>query len=282
MKMKLMLNDLIRMLNQDIGFEDITTRALIPPGLEIKARIVANQEGVVAGVELVSNLLKEFSLTVTVLKNDGEDLEVGYTVLEIEGEAASILTLERTVLNLLMMMSGVATTTSQMVREAKKRNPRVVLASTRKTTPGLQFWEKNAVRLGGGDTHRYRLDDAVLIKDNHLALVGDVKTAVERARKYAGFTKKVEIEVETLDDALTAVKAGADIVMLDNMSPEDIKLVLKTLETEQIREKALIEVSGGINPHNISEYAETGVDIISSGYITHSAGVLDLSLEIIS
>jgi nicotinate-nucleotide pyrophosphorylase (carboxylating) len=280
--MKIIIDHLIRMLHEDIGFEDTTTRALIQPGLEIKARIVSNQEGVAAGVDVVSAILREFSLAVSVVKEDGEDLKIGDIVLEIKGDARSILTLERTVLNLLMRMSGIATVTSRMVQEARKTNPEIIVAGTRKTTPGLQFWEKEAVRLGGGDTHRYRLDDAVLIKDNHLALVGDVENAIKKARRYASFTKKIEIEVENLEDALKAVNAGAEIVMLDNMSIADIKLVLEALEVKKIRERVLIEASGGINLDNIAEYAETGVDVISSGYITHSAGVLDMSLEIIS
>lgn len=274
------LEYLIKMLDQDIGFEDTTTQALIQPGLKIKARIISNQEGIVAGVDLVSRLFREFSLTVLTIKKDGEDLKPGDTVMEIEGEARSILTLERTVLNLLMRMSGIATMTSHMVKTAKNINPEIIIAGTRKTTPGLQFWEKEAVRLGGGDTHRYRLDDAVLIKDNHLTLFDDVARAVEKARNYASFTKKIEIEVENLEDALIAANAGVEIIMLDNMNTDEIKHVLKALEERKIRDKVIIEVSGGINPENITEYAETGVDVISSGYITHSAGILDMSLEI--
>jgi len=279
--MKIVVDDLIKMLEKDIGFEDITTKALIQPDLEIKARIVSNQGGVVAGVDLVSALIREFSLSASIIKGDGEELKAGHTVMEIKGKAQSILILERTVLNLLMKMSGIATVTNDMVQEARKTNPEVIVAGTRKTTPGMQFWEKEAIRLGGGDTHRYRLDDAVLIKDNHLSLVGDVEKAVKMARKYASFTKKIEIEVENLEDVLTAANAGADIIMLDNMGIDDIKLVLESMEVENLRRKVLIEVSGGITPDNIAEYAETGVDIISSGYITHSAGVLDMSLEII-
>ncbi len=188
--------------------------------------------------------------------------------------------MERTVLNILMRMSGIATITSMMVSEAKKVNPRIIVAGTRKTTPGLQFMEKDAIRLGGGDTHRYRLDDCVLIKDNHLALVGDVKGAVEKAREYVSFTKKIEVEVENLDDAIIAANSGVDIIMLDNMNFNDIELVLAALEKKGCRDKVLIEVSGGINLNNIAEYAETRVDIISSGYITHSATALDMSLEI--
>ncbi len=276
-----MINDIIRMLYQDIGFEDITTKALIPPDLEIKARIVSKDDGIAAGVSLVSTLLKEFSLTIAVQKEDGSELKAGDSIMELNGNACSILTLERTVLNLLMRMSGIATITSKMVDEAEKINPSVIVAGTRKTTPGLQFFEKDAIRLGGGDTHRYRLDDCVLIKDNHLALVGDVKVAVEKAREYVSFTKKIEVEVDNLDDAIIAADSGVDIIMLDNMDFEDIKLVLSALEVEGFRDEVLIEVSGGINLNNIAEYAETGADIISSGYITHSAQALDMSLEIV-
>jgi len=275
------INNIIQTLDQDIGFEDITTKALIPSDLDIKARILSNDNGIAAGVSLISNLLKKFSLTVEVEKEDGEYLKTGDTVITLNGNACSILTLERTVLNILMRMSGIATLTSMMVIEARKVNPKIIVAGTRKTTPGLQFMEKEAIRLGGGDTHRYRLDDCVLIKDNHLALVGDVKVAVEKAREYVSFTKKIEVEVENLDDAIIAANSGVDIIMLDNMNFHDIELVLTALETEGCRDNVLVEVSGGINLNNIAEYAETCVDIISSGYITHSANALDMSLEII-
>jgi len=164
-----------------------------------------------------------------------------------------------------------------MIREV---NPAIIVAGTRKTTPGLQFFEKNAVRVGGGDTHRYRLDDEVLIKDNHLALVGSVKEAVQRARKHASFTKKIEVEAETLDQAVEAAQVGADIVLLDNMSPKGVEIVLSALKDKGLRDKVLVEVSGGINPDNILLYAKLEVDVISTGYITHSAPSLDLSLEV--
>ena len=201
--------------------------------------------------------------------------------MELDGDAGTILSVERTVLNILMRMSGIATTTSNLISRVNEKNPNIRVAATRKTTPGLQLFEKEAVKIGGGDTHRYRLDDCVLIKDNHIALVGDVKTCVENARNYASFTKKIEIEVENIKDALEASIAGADIVMLDNMSPEEVKNVIKALENKNLRENILVEVSGGINPDNIEYYADTGIDIISTGYITHSVPSLDLSLEII-
>ncbi len=278
--MKKDLRDLTNMLNQDIGFEDITTQALIDRDLQVKAKIITRQDGVVAGAELLSYLLGEFGITTSNVKNDGTDLKTGDIVMEMDGKAQAILTMERTILNLLMRMSGIATQTSQMVEKAREGNSNILVSATRKTTPGMQFWEKEAVRIGGGDTHRYRLDDAVLIKDNHLALVGDVETAICKARVYASFTKKIEIEVESLEDAIQAAEARADIIMLDNMQVDEIEKVLNSLKERDLRDNVLIEISGGVTPDNIAEYAKTGVDIISSGYLTHSVVVLDMSLEI--
>lgn len=275
------ISDLTRILNEDIGFDDITTRALIEPGLKVKAKIVTKQDGLAAGTGVISSFLEEMGIKVQSVKKDGDALKAGDTVVEMDGEAETILATERTVLNLLMRMSGIATLTSQMVEKARNTNPGIRVAATRKTTPGLQFWEKEAVRIGGGDTHRYRLDDAVLIKDNHLQLVGDVEVAVRKAREYASFTKKIEIEVENLKDALTATEAGADIIMLDNMQVNEVESVIEVFKEKGIRDKVLIEVSGGISPDNIAEYAGTGVDIVSSGFITHSVGALDMSLEIL-
>lgn len=274
------LKELYRFLDQDIGFEDLTTRALIEPDLRTKARIMSKQDGVLAGIDIVSIILHEYKINIIEKKDDGAELNSGDIILELEGDAATILTLERTLLNLLMRMSGIATVTSQMVKKARSTNPDVIVAGTRKTTPGLQFWEKQAIRIGGGDTHRYCLDDAVLIKDNHLALVGDVDLAIKKAKDYASFTKKIEIEVENLDDAIKSAQSGADIIMLDNMQVEEIETVIEAMNHENLKDKILIEISGGINPDNIGEYAKTGVNVISSGYITHSAGVLDMSLEI--
>jgi nicotinate-nucleotide pyrophosphorylase (carboxylating) len=281
MTMNHIKNPIVQMLDQDIGFEDLTTNALIPPDLQIKVKITFKQDGIAAGVDLAASIFREFSLMVSQKKQDGENVNNGEVILEVEGDARTILTLERTVLNLIMRLSGIATLTSHLVKKAKNVKSEVIVAGTRKTTPGLQFLEKEAIKAGGGDTHRYRLDDCVLIKDNHLALVGDVKTAVERAKKYASFTKKIEVEVENLEDAVSAVKAGVDIVMLDNMAVSEVKKVLSTLDAEGLRDKVLIEVSGSIKLDNIAEYAETGVDIISTGFITHSAPSIDMSLDIV-
>lgn len=275
-----MTYDLKKIVFNDLGFEDITTRALIPAGMQVKGQIISKEEGIVAGVKLAVEIFTEFGVETKIMKNDGEKIKKDQVIMELSGDPHNILSLERTVLNLMMRMSGIATLTSKLVELVKNVNPDVIVAGTRKTTPGLQFFEKDAIRSGGGDTHRYRLDDGILIKDNHLALVGDVAEAVSRARKYASFTKKIEIEVENTDETLQAARAGADIIMLDNMTPEEVMNVLSVLEKEKLRGNIIIEVSGGINPENIVDFAKTGVDVISTGYMTHSARSLDLSLEL--
>jgi nicotinate-nucleotide pyrophosphorylase (carboxylating) len=276
----IMRQDLARLVYEDIGFEDLTTQALIPPSMRIRGRIVAQEEGVVAGLELALSIFREFSIQTSLKKQEGDLVVPREVLMELEGDARSILSVERTVLNLLMRMSGIATLTHSLIKMVREVNPTLIVAGTRKTTPGLQFFEKNAVRVGGGDTHRYRLDDEVLIKDNHLALVGSVTEAVEKARKHASFTKKIEVEAETLDQAIEAAQARADIVLLDNMSPEEVEKVLSALKDKGLRDKVVVEVSGGINPDNIMAYAKLEVEVISTGYITHSAPSLNLSLEV--
>ncbi len=276
--MKYDVREIIKMVYQDIGFEDITTKALIPPDKLIKAKIISREKGILSGIDLVNNIFQEFSINTSIKKHDGEKLAEDDIIMEIDGDASTILSVERTVLNILMRMSGISTITAMLI---EKVNNNVIIAGTRKTTPGLQFLEKEAIRVGGGDTHRFRLDDCILIKDNHIAIVGSVKEAVEMAKGYVSFTKKVEVEVESTKDALEAAMAGADIIMLDNMNPDEIRNVLNALENKGLRNKILIEVSGGINPDNIVDYVKTGVDVISTGYITHSARSLDMSLEII-
>lgn len=275
-----MRQSLSKLVYEDIGFEDLTTRALIPPGLAVDGRIIAKEEGILAGIELADDIFHEFSVETSILRYNGQNLGAGQVIMEVSGDPRNILSVERTVLNLLMRMSGIATLTKKMHDKAKSANSEIILAGTRKTTPGLQFFEKDAIRSGGGDTHRYRLDDCVLIKDNHLALVGDVAEVVKRAKKYVSFTKKIEIEVETMDGALQAARSGVDIIMLDNMPIKDILKVLSALNEQGLRDKVIVEVSGGINPDNIEDYAKTGVDVISTGYLTHSAKSLDMSLEI--
>jgi nicotinate-nucleotide pyrophosphorylase (carboxylating) len=277
--MKHDVNEIIGMIYQDIGFEDITTNALIAPDTMIKAHIICGEAGILSGLDLVRTIFQEFSIKSTPMKMDGNKINAQDILMEIEGDARTILSVERTVLNLLMRMSGIATITSNLIMSVRDNEMDTIIAGTRKTTPGLQFYEKEAIRIGGGDTHRFRLDDCILIKDNHIALVGDVKTALKMAKAYASFTKKIEIEVENIEDALAAAVTGVDIIMLDNMDPWEVRNVISALEKRNLRNNILIEVSGGINPDNIIEYAETGVDIISTGYITHSVKSLDMSLE---
>jgi nicotinate-nucleotide pyrophosphorylase (carboxylating) len=271
---------LSKLVYDDIGFEDLTTRALIPPGLAIDGQIIAKEQGILAGIELAADIFHEFSVETSILRYNGQKLKAGQVIMEVSGDPRNILSVERTVLNLLMRMSGIATLTKEMLDKAKRANSEVIVAGTRKTTPGLQFFEKDAIRSGGGDTHRYRLDDCVLIKDNHLAIVGDVAEVVKRAKNYVSFTKKIEIEVETMDGALQAARSGVDIIMLDNMPIKNILNVLSALKEQGFRDKIMVEVSGGVNLENIEEYANTGVDVISTGYLTHSARSLDMSLEI--
>lgn len=277
----IIMRDILRqMVYEDIGFEDITTNALIPEGTEAKGRIIAKEDGIIAGIDSINALFNEFGIETIIYKQDGDKVKTGVSVLEIKGDTRLILSLERTALNLLMRMSGIATLTFNTLNSIRKVNDKVTLACTRKTTPLLQFLEKKAVKTGGGDTHRFRLDDCVLIKDNHIEMVGSIEDAVNKAKNNVSFTKKIEIEVESLNDAVSAINSGADIVMLDNMGPDEVNEVLYSLECMNLRDKVLIEASGGINPQNIVEYAKTGVDIISTGYLIHSAKALDLSLEI--
>ncbi|MFX0096257.1 MAG: carboxylating nicotinate-nucleotide diphosphorylase [Candidatus Hodarchaeota archaeon] len=271
----------IHALNEDVGFGDITTEILIGDE-QGKARIVAEELGVLAGIREAKTLFEQMGLEVTLKMNDGDRVEKkGATVMIIEGSAKAILTCERTALNFLMRMSGIATAIHETIEKAKKINPGIRIAVTRKTAPLLRYFDKRAAEIGGGDTHRFRLDDCILIKDNHLTLVGDVETAITIARTKASFSKKVEIEVENTKDCLRAAKAKADIIMLDNMKPNQIRQTIIELRDQGLREKVIIEASGGITFENVDEYAATGVDVISMGSLTHSVKALSLSLELI-
>lgn len=268
-------------LNEDIGFADITTEYLIVSDSVSKANIVARQNCVIAGCDIACEIFKAHGLDFKLFKEDGDELSKDDIILTVEGSTSSILTLERTVLNYMMHLSGIATLSSKLNNKVKKINPNVTLAGTRKTTPGLQKFEKKAMYLAGIDTHRFKLDDCVLIKDNHISAVGSVLEALKKAKSNASFTKKIEIEVETLEDALIVANEGVDIIMLDNMSPDDIKNVIEVFKSKNLRDNFIIEASGGINEENIEEYAKTGVDVISLGLLSHSAKAVDLSLEII-
>jgi len=266
-------------LKEDLGHGDVTD-LLVMDGTVIEAEIVAKESGVLAGLEEVKLLLEEFGLKTEKLKEDGDRLKKGEAILRVIGDARTILALERTVLNFLCRMSGIATLTAKLVEMVRKAGFKTIIACTRKTAPGLEYFDKKAVRIGGGDTHRLHLDDMILVKDNHIKVVGSVSEAIKRAKEKASFSKKIEVEVSNLAEALEAARVGADIIMLDNFTPAQIKETLLQLEKEGLRSKVLVEASGGINEDNVVEFASTGVDILSIGMLTHSAKALDLSLEV--
>jgi nicotinate-nucleotide pyrophosphorylase (carboxylating) len=267
------------MLAEDLGRGDVTSEALVPPDVRVKAEIVAKQAGTLAGVNEASAVFREVKVRPRALKSDGSPVRPGDVVMRLDGPARGVLSAERVALNLLMRMSGIATATYEMLKRARKKNPKVVVAATRKTAPLLTLFDKRAVQVAGGEPHRYRLDDFILIKDNHLKLVGSVAGAVRQARS-GKRSKKVEVEVNNPKDAREAAEAGANIVMLDNMRPADVKRAVKALEETGLRDKVVVEVSGGIDPSNIGQYAAAGADVVSSSYMTVRAPALDMSLEI--
>jgi nicotinate-nucleotide pyrophosphorylase (carboxylating) len=271
----------LEFLKEDIPFWDTTTDAIIPKNIAVRAQVIAKQSGVVACVEDVAYFLKRLGLEVKELAKDGDIVNRGAQVLEIVGDARTVLVVERTILNILMHCSGVATEVRKLVDIVKRFNPRIRVAATRKTLPGLRYFEKKAVAVGGGDTHRLSLSDAILIKDNHVRIVKSVEEAVKLAKERASFAHKVEVEVSTIEDAIKAAEAGADIVMLDNMPPQEVAKVVEELRKRGLRDRIVIEVSGGVTAENIAEYAKLDIDVISCGYITLSARALDMSLEIV-
>ena len=275
-----LIDKFIEWVKEDAPYGDLTTELLIPRNTIVEAKVIAKSNGVVACVDELSHILIKLGIKTIVSKHDGDQVSVGEEVLVLYGNAHKILLFERTLLNILMHCSGVATATRKAVEAVKKVNPKVRIAATRKIMPGLRLLVKKAVEAGGGDTHRYGLSDMVLIKDNHLKIIGDVERAVKLARERVSFSKKIEVEVESVEDAVKAASAGADIIMLDNFKPEDVGKVIEELQKRGLREKVLVEVSGGITLDNIIEYARHDIDIISLGWITHSAPALDLSLEI--
>src|SRR5712691_2681084 len=269
-----------KFLDEDIGHGDITTDALVDPAVKATGTVVCKERAVVAGLFESLILLKLLGCEGKPKVRDGQEVPAGTIILEVKGSGSALLKVERVLLNLLSHMSGVATATAELVNIAKKNGGSTRIACTRKTLPGLRYFEKRAVELAGGDTHRLRLDDAVLIKDNHLALAGSITETVRRAKAKVSFTKKVEVEATTPDQAVEAAHAEADIVLLDNMTPSEVKKSVSLLEARKLRDHLLIEVSGGITRENLASYIKTGVDVISVGAITHSAKAIDMSLEL--
>ena len=280
--MRLNPSDLFKLagdfLAEDVGRGDITTEAVVLPGVRARGRFIAKQELVVAGLEVADAVFAvlDSSVEIEAFVTDGDRVRAGEVFARVDGPAEVLLMAERTALNLLQHLSGIATLTRAFVEAIAGTRAQIV--DTRKTLPGLRMLQKYAVLVGGGRNHRFGLDDGILIKDNHIALAGSVRTAIERARKHAGHMHKIEVEVSTMDDLREALEARADIIQLDNMSPELVREAVRL-----IREQApdvLVEASGGITLEHVRAYAEAGVDFISIGALTHSAPAADISLKL--
>jgi len=273
---RIMLEPLVRAaLLEDLGRAgDLTTDAIVPVGLKVKTVLVAREQGVIAGLDLarLAFELIDPQISVRIERRDGADVAPGDVIATIAGPAAGILTAERTALNFLGHLSGIASATASIV--AAVRDYKAAIVCTRKTTPGLRSVEKYAVRAGGGGNHRFGLDDAVLIKDNHLAIAGGVAEALRRARAGVGHLVKIELEVDTLDQLGEALEQGVDAVLLDNMSPDTLAKAVAL-----VAGRAVTEASGRITPATAPAVAASGIDLISIGWLTHSAPVLDIGLD---
>ncbi|CAN5387302.1 carboxylating nicotinate-nucleotide diphosphorylase [soil metagenome] len=263
-------------LAEDLGRAgDLTTAATIPGDHRSSGAVIAREPGRIAGLEPSTRVFGMVSSAVTVDRAvaDGEDVEAGTVLAAVSGPTRALLVGERTCLNLLGRLSGIATATADMVRRVEGTGARIV--DTRKTTPGLRALEKYAVRCGGGVNHRFGLDDAVLIKDNHIAAVGSVSAAIERVRSNVGHLVSVEVEVDTLDQLAEALQAGVDAVLCDNMPLDMLRAAVKMVDG-----RCTVEASGGITPDTVRSVAETGVDLISAGFLTHSVRQLDVAFDL--
>ncbi len=272
------LHYLLRFIEEDAPWGDATSDAVVPD-VVCRARILAKASGTVAGLAEARALFEHYGVTVLQRTADGRAVAAGAVLCDLEGNARSILLVERTALNIVGRMSGIATKTRSCVEQARSVSPEIRIAGTRKTAPGLRLLDKKAVLLGGGDPHRFTLSDAVLIKDNHLALV-PVAEAVGKARE-ASLYRKVEVEVESIGDAVAAAEAGADILLLDNMNPATVRETIDRLAARGLRQGVVIEISGGVTEATLTDYARAGADVISMGALTHSVENFDVSLEIV-
>ena len=273
--MKMQADQLIRMaLQEDITSEDVSTNAVMPTATRGTVDLIAKEDGVVAGLEIYARVFKilDEKTEIELHCKDGDEVKKGELMATVTGDIRVLLSGERVTLNYLQRMSGIATYTRQVAKLLEGSN--VTLLDTRKTTPNCRVFEKYAVRVGGGHNHRYNLSDGVLLKDNHIGAAGSVAKAVKMAKAYAPFVRKIEIEVETLDQVKEAVEAGADIIMLDNMTPEVMKQAVELIDG-----RAQTECSGNITKENIQKIREIGVDFVSSGALTHSAPILDISMK---
>ena len=273
--MKMQADKLIRMaLEEDITSEDVSTNAVMPGEVKGTVDLIAKEDGIIAGLDVYARVFQILDEKTEISCNvkDGDSVKKGDLLGTVTGDIRVLLSGERVALNYLQRMSGIATYTNQVSKLLE--GSKVTLLDTRKTTPNCRVFEKYAVRVGGGCNHRYNLSDGVLLKDNHIGAAGSVAKAVAMAKEYAPFVRKIEIEVESMDQVKEAVEAGADIIMLDNMTPEMMKEAV-----ELIAGRAQTECSGNITKENIAKILETGVDFVSSGALTHSAPILDISMK---
>jgi len=267
--------ELKRFLDEDVGKGDITSKLLQKK--RINAKIITREDAVIAGVRFAKEIFSLKKCKVQIKKKDGSRAKPNQTILEINGNAGDILTCERTALNLLSRMCGIATQTKNLKKQIKSVGSNSKLFATRKTAPGLRFFDKEAVHIGGGEKHRMTLNEMIMIKDNHLASEGSLLRLLTKAKKTR---EKIEIEVETQNEAILCAKLGVNIIMLDNFSPVQIKKTINKLTEMGLRKKVMLEASGRINSKNITKYAKTNVDMISVGSVTNSVNGIDLSLEI--
>ena len=273
--MKMQADQLIRMaLQEDITSEDVSTNAVMPTEVKGTVDLIAKEDGIIAGLDVYARVFQmlDEKTEIDFKCKDGDEVKKGELMATVTGDIRVLLSGERVALNYLQRMSGIATYTRQVAKLLEGSN--VTLLDTRKTTPNCRVFEKYAVRVGGGHNHRYNLSDGVLLKDNHIGAAGSVAKAVKMAKAYAPFVRKIEIEVETLDQVKEAVEAGADIIMLDNMTPEVMKQAVELIDG-----RAQTECSGNITKENIQKIREIGVDFVSSGALTHSAPILDISMK---
>lgn len=273
--MKMQADELIRMaLQEDITSEDVSTNAVMRSAVKGSVELLAKEDGIIAGLDVYARVFQILDEKTEISFNvkDGDSVKKGELLATVTGDIRVLLSGERVALNYLQRMSGIATYTNQVAKLLE--GSKVTLLDTRKTTPNCRVFEKYAVRVGGGCNHRYNLSDGVLLKDNHIGAAGSVAKAVAMAKEYAPFVRKIEVEVETMEQVEEAVEAGADIIMLDNMTPEMMKEAVDFIEG-----RAQTECSGNITKENIAKILETGVDFVSSGALTHSAPILDISMK---
>jgi nicotinate-nucleotide pyrophosphorylase (carboxylating) len=276
---RILVEKILEWLREDAPYGDATTRALGLQGVCAQLVIRAKTGGVAACSSELAEALRSLGLTIDHVVESGKEFSEGDIVMAIRGPAEDLLLLERTLLNALAYFSGVASATRRLVNQARQVNPGIKVAATRKTPPGLRLCAKIAFEQGGGDTHRWGLSDAIIVKDSHVELVGDLERAIRSVLKRKSFVQRVEVEVSKPEDAVLAARLGVDIVMLDNMSPEEVREALRLLEEAGLRSRVIVEASGGIGPWNIATYAATGVDVISTSYPFYHPDRVDLSAE---